>query len=177
MGPNYSRSHSGNESKLLTITITVSAHSLNRVFKQERRIYSQTEEEKKKKTSGRSRLRQVDTFTAQFIHAVTVGAALLRPASTRMLYVVPQHHEEHLDAGLFTLTLPVSTIHRAPHLFYSLDQFTPTSFPHFNTMLSCSIVMEIVRADLQPRAPRHCLSWRRKPCPLLHFKYTYVIKG
>lgn len=65
-----------------------------------------------------------------------------------MLYIVPQHHKEHLDAGLFTLTPPVSTIHRAPHLFYSLDQFTPASVPHFNTMLSCSIVMEIVQADL-----------------------------
>lgn len=65
-----------------------------------------------------------------------------------MLYIVPQHREEHLDAGLFTLTPPVSTIQRAPHLFYSLDQFTPASVPHFNTMLSCSIVMEIVQADL-----------------------------
>lgn len=116
-------------------------------------------------------------FQAQFTHAVTVGAALLRPASARILYVVPPHHEEHLDTGLSTLTPPLSTIHCTPHLFYSLDQFTLTRVPHFNTMLSCSIVMEIVRADLELLTPPCCLSWRRKPCPLLDLKYNCVFKG
>lgn len=109
-------------------------------------------EEEEKKPGGTQPAWAGGYSQAQFTHAVTVGASLLTPTSARMLYIVPQHHEEHLDAGLSTLSPPVSTIHRAQHLFDSLYQFTPASVPHFNTMLSCSIVMEIVRAHLQVRA-------------------------
>lgn len=106
------------------------------------------EGEEKKKTQGTHPAGAGGHFQAQFTHA----------SQCKNAYVVPQNHEEHLDAGLSTLTPLVSAIHCAPHLFYSLDQFTPANVLHFNTKLSCSIAMEIVGADLQPRALPQCLN-------------------